>query len=337
MEVNTAKMRSAKTPLASASGKIDACKEKIAGIKIPSDFGGTNNLKGAITLLESAKKLVEAASGIADKKASEFDAMEKSNLALASELLTIRKKQIIKKLINFDGIDRSEGTTADGKPVRGESFLMTAENVWKYVFKSRDDFYYDDGHIKAIPFNLNFLLPGNNGGAYIRSRNIDCSSLICDILYEYGYNEFQGSQLDTRTLYNRAQTYANKYGWQCINNVAPSDLRTTVKDGDIVVYPGHTFMIKRVKKNKDGSVKDVVTYDAGDIGHFYSEKEIKEKGYRNINEIETNYYGGIVGTHSEIIENPNQPKFENVSPKIIRVEDLSYEEGKILQGVTGLQ
>lgn len=156
---------------------------------------------------------------------------------------------------------------------RGSSFITTAQNVWiNGVYKKGNSLNYSSNIKKAIP---------------VTGKTIDCSSFVSWVLGEYGYSEFYGvKQYNTYELFYRCDgsnstrynpdniNLSKKYDWKVYSltdengdgKINGSDAAKIVKDGDIVVFPGHTFIVKEI--TSDGNI---ITYDCGSQSHWTTE------------------------------------------------------------------
>ncbi len=132
----------------------------------------------------------------------------------------------VKKEID-EKIEKEEQRHATGSwplTVDTSNFLATAKSVYDYMVNGDKYFTYQQGN--QIP---------------LTGSVCDCSSLVSWVIYEYGYNDFKGSQQSTHSLY--VTDWRTRYGWQEAYFDPGTDLTNIVYPGDIVV---------RVSKNEDG-------------------------------------------------------------------------------------
>lgn len=101
--------------------------------------------------------------------------------------------------------------------IDASSFLSTAQGVWKQVC-SKFTTYGGAGHIPPY---------GNT---------MDCSAYVSWVLYEYGYEEFEGSQEWTGGFYEK--NWNERYGWTEISVAAGENPSSKLQPGDIFVRHG---------------------------------------------------------------------------------------------------
>lgn len=95
---------------------------------------------------------------------------------------------------------------------------------------------------------------------------IDCSSFVSWVLYEFGYDDFQGYQHITQQFVNT--NWQETYGWQEIAVAANEDVTSKLQPGDILVRDtgnndGHMNIIASVEA--DGTV---MAYDCGSANNW---------------------------------------------------------------------
>lgn len=197
----------------------------------------------------------------------------------------------------------------------GISFITTAQKVWiNGVCKKGENLTYSSDSKKLVP---------------ISGPKIDCSSFVSWVLAEYGYPEFYGvNQYNTSELYYRCDgsnssrynsdniNLSQKYNWTVYSlkdengdgEINGTDAAKIVKDGDIVVFIGHTFIVKEV--TSDG---DIITYDCGDESHWTTD-------------------GTEDGTHSTYFS-PNT-KWYNKKCKIISIDNnITFKQAEELESI----
>ncbi len=139
--------------------------------------------------------------------------------------------------------------------LNSSTFLSTARNVWQKIYRSSSITTY--GGTTIVP----------------QGPNIDCSSYVSWVLYEYGYTEFEGWQRNTETFYNT--NWNSNYGWteipvgtseNPINKVQPGDLFVRYESSQNI----NTHHITLVVKVENGRVYG---YDCGDDTQPYAWKE----------------------------------------------------------------
>ncbi len=106
------------------------------------------------------------------------------------------------------------------------------------------------------------------GGTSIppNGSTIDCSSFVSWVLYEFGYDDFQGYQHITQQFVNT--NWQETYGWQEISFGANEDVTSQLQPGDILVRDsgdnnGHMNIIASVEA--DGTV---MAYDCGSANNW---------------------------------------------------------------------
>ena len=126
--------------------------------------------------------------------------------------------------------------------LKGDTFLQTARNVWERIVLGDKHFVYEQGN--NIP---------------ISTKYCDCSSYVSWVLYEFGYDEFYGTQKTCRVFFNT--NYNKLYGWEEYYYSGRTDLTNIVQPGDIIVRStsesGHTDIVASVENGV------VYAYDCG--------------------------------------------------------------------------
>ena len=141
----------------------------------------------------------------------------------------------------------SEGT------VDSTNFLGVARDVWTQVCNSNKTY-----GPSSVPCT---------------GSTIDCSSFVTWVLYEYGYTEFGGAQVDTSMFYNT--NWNSKYGWQEIAVGSRENPINQLQPGDLFVrYEGkasgqthHITLVVKIENNR------IYTYDCGDESHWTTKLE----------------------------------------------------------------
>lgn len=150
---------------------------------------------------------------------------------------------------DIDTSNSDYGTSSLGNV---DSLLSAADNVWNTIVNGDKYFTYNANTYHQIP---------------ITGSQCDCSSLVSWILYEAGYEDFEGKQRKTWELYDT--DWNELYGWEEISISKGENITDKVKPGDVVVRvpinngkagSGHVNFVARVEG------KDIYVYDCGSSG-----------------------------------------------------------------------
>lgn len=125
------------------------------------------------------------------------------------------------------------------------SFLATAKSVWQQVCNKFTTY----GGTRIVP----------------SGTTIDCSSFVSWVLYEYGYEGFEGGQTTTQVFYNT--NWNEIYGWTEIAVGESENVINKVQPGDLLVRynGGSVHHITIVAKVENGTV---YVYDCGDASNW---------------------------------------------------------------------
>ncbi len=129
---------------------------------------------------------------------------------------------------------------------RGSDLIETATNCWKYIVDNGSRYSYASGNI-----------PIQNGDT------VDCSSYICWVLYEYGYEDFEGQRVNCEGFVNT--NWNELYGWEEIPIASGENPIDILQPGDIIVRfegydQGQTHHTNFVVEVENGGYK---AYDCG--------------------------------------------------------------------------
>ncbi len=135
-------------------------------------------------------------------------------------------------------ISSSSGGSAN---INGGDMVQIAASLWQQVASGN----YSYGGTSIPP----------------SGSTIDCSSFVSWIIYEYGYDDFQGYQHITQQFVS--EDWNAKYGWEEIPVAAGEDVTSKLQPGDILVRDsgnndGHMNITVSVEANGD-----VMAYDCG--------------------------------------------------------------------------
>ena len=312
---------------------LEAASSKLSSIKIPSDCPDAGIVRSAPNRILTIEGMVNSASQSIESSIERFKGAEISNALLARDLAfeamrsgRITYAEYVELLNNVDDLKKlvqaildkthpgyGTGTTyEDGRSVyKGDTWLETGQNCWIRIFGNGYDIDYSLAG-QTIPYDLS--KPGWNPITDGRGK-IDCSSFVCWVLYEYGYDTFQGNQLCTQDFIDQAKGRFGEdevdwrtYGWTFKEANNGKEAKEIIQEGDIVVNylvdgdldDQHMFIVSEIKD--DGTV---ITFDAGWSTHW--REGGSEEGYSNL------YF--TEGTDQN-----------NRKCVIITVEDVSYEE-----------
>ncbi|MBQ8681321.1 MAG: Ig-like domain-containing protein [Bacilli bacterium] len=144
----------------------------------------------------------------------------------------------------------ADGSVKAEASVEVKDFLGLVDTIWKKI--ASGGFTYDGVNAKSIP---------------ITGTTIDCSAFVSWVLYEYGYEDFKGSQKSTLMFLNT--NYTDLYGWEEINVSAGEDVTSKLKPGDILVRDngsggayGHMNIVAKVENGV------VYAYDCGNANNW---------------------------------------------------------------------
>ena len=184
----------------------------------------------------------------------EQEAIEKEEKESEREYLSMPKTEM--KPINFSNNQNSNNT------IPTDSFQGVAKTLWqKIVTGNHESFTYSTTSYEATHIPLT-------------GTQCNCSSYVSWVLYEYGLNEFKGTQKRTKFFYN--DDWEKYYGWTVIKFGKGEDITNLVKSGDIVVRtpldkagkakPGHVAIIAEAKGNA------TTAYDCGKTENVEKDK-----------------------------------------------------------------
>ena len=140
------------------------------------------------------------------------------------------------------GSGSGSGSSSSQAP-SNKDFLATAKEIWREILFGDRHFSYDHGaHIPP------------------KGSTIDCSSYVDWVLCEYGYKDFCGKQIKSKTWFKT--NWSKKYGWEEISFKADENITSYLRPGDIVVRhrPKHGHILIVVKKGKNNVFR---VYDCG--------------------------------------------------------------------------
>lgn len=123
----------------------------------------------------------------------------------------------------------------------GGDFLEVARTCWETICNSGKYTTYGGTSIPA------------------KGPNIDCSSYVSWVLYQYGYQDFKGWQHTAQTFYQT--NWKKKYGWEEISVGSGQNPKDQLQPGDIFVrYGAGTHHVLIVESMKNGKL---YAYDCG--------------------------------------------------------------------------
>ena len=182
----------------------------------------------------------------------------------------------------------SEGT------FKGETIIDTATNCWKFICDHASEYSYGG---TSIPVN--------------EVRTVDCSGYVSWIIFEHGYEEFRGGQVDTEGFLNT--NWNELYGWEEIPIPEGQNPMDQFKPGDIFVKYNGKGAVHHVTFVVDIVDDRIKTFDCGNSSFW--------------NESAANNYEPVDGMW-----------FVDGSPapgKIIRIEDINEKNVDKYEGYLG--
>ncbi len=173
-----------------------------------------------------------------------------------------------------------------GQSFRGSNIIETARNCWKYITDNGSKYSYASGNIP--------IEEGNT---------VDCSSYICWVLYEYGYEDFKGKRVNSEGLVNT--NWNELYGWEEFPIASGQNPIDFIQPGDIIVRfegydKGQTHHTNFVVEVENGHYK---AFDCG------CESNWRCSAAQGGNPIDKSYFLTASGAGKVIrVENPGQDK-----------------------------
>lgn len=196
--------------------------------------------------------------GTAEEVENEATANSES-LELAKEKSIVKEKNgqdniIEENLINpIAGLETlyASGGGGSGSGYQASTFIETAKNVWEHVVNG--NYTYDNSYGKAVP---------------VPEPHIDCSAYVSWVLYEYGYDDFEGGQVSTSVF--MSTDWNAKYGWEVIEVSAGEDCSSKLQAGDILVREDEKTHHVQIIKEIDPS-GNIIVYDCGSTSNWSQE------------------------------------------------------------------
>ena len=131
-----------------------------------------------------------------------------------------------------------------GGPFKGETLVETATNCWKYIVEHGSEYSYAGA---SIPCD--------------KGRTVDCSAYVSWVLYEYGYEDFEGGQVCSEGFLNT--NWNEKYGWEEFEVASGQRPTEPLQPGDLLVRHGEgthhiTFIVE-----VEGNNTKTMNFDCG--------------------------------------------------------------------------
>ena len=185
-----------------------------------------------------------------------------------------------------------------GHEFKGATLVETATNCWKYIVEHGSTYSYAGA---SIPIT---------GGT-----TVDCSSYVSWVLYEYGYDDFEGGQHDTAAF--KDTNWNELYGWQEFE-IPSGSCPVDLQPGDMIVR--HEGFTSGGDTSGTHHITFVVEVEGDSIKCFDcgSENNWRCAEAQGGNPVDKSYFLTASG-----------------DGKVIRIEDQKKEEGKPYVGYNG--